>query len=201
LEHVSKAYLVDKNLGSRMKTARLRAGLSQAELSARIGVSRAAVCLWETGASSPSTGHLRAAADTLSVSVEWLASGRGEMTQSARAREPGAEGERVDLDKLPPHQRKVIESGLPNRQAEVWRLTSDEIAGAGYRPGDFLIVDVTEKPNPQNFVLALSFRMPIFRQYFPPYLFSVSLTGSAPPIIVDGDKTTVRGIICSRLSF
>jgi transcriptional regulator with XRE-family HTH domain len=188
-------------LCDRLKTARLHAGLSQAELAARIGVSSGAVGQWETGKTNPSNANMRSAADVLSVSGEWLSHGRGEMTQSAPAKIRGAEGERIEVAKLPPHQRKAIEGLLPGPKAEVWLLISDELAGAGYRPGDYLIVDTAATPKPQNFVLAESFRSPVFRMYFPPYLFSVALTNPWPPIIVDGNKTTVRGVICSRLSF
>jgi transcriptional regulator with XRE-family HTH domain len=188
-------------LCDRLKTARLRAGLSQAELAKRVGVSSAAVGQWETDDTNPSNANMRTVADVLSVSVEWLASGRGEMTQGAPAKVRAPEGELVDVEKLPPNQRKAIEALLPGPKAEVWLLHTDEIAGAGYRPGDFLIVDVTTRPKAQNFVLAESFKLPVFRQYFPPYLFSVALTNPWPAIIVDNDKTTIRGIVCSRLSF
>jgi transcriptional regulator with XRE-family HTH domain len=42
-----------------IREARLRAGLTQAELAARIGRERAQVARWETGVQEPSFGNLR----------------------------------------------------------------------------------------------------------------------------------------------
>lgn len=53
---------------------RKRAGLSQEELSGRVGVSRQAVSKWETGESVPETGKLAALAAALGVTVDWLLS-------------------------------------------------------------------------------------------------------------------------------
>lgn len=53
---------------------RKKAGLSQEELSGRVGVSRQAVSKWETGESVPETGKLAALAAALGVTVDWLLS-------------------------------------------------------------------------------------------------------------------------------
>ena len=53
---------------------RKKAGLSQEELSGRVGVSRQAVSKWETGESVPETGKLTALAAALGVTVDWLLS-------------------------------------------------------------------------------------------------------------------------------
>ena len=50
--------------------------------------------------------------EALSVSAEWLASGRGEMAQAAPAKVRASEGERVEIGSLPPNQRKAIEALL-----------------------------------------------------------------------------------------
>ena len=54
---------------------RKRAGLSQEELSGRVGVSRQAVSKWETGAAEPSTTNLLALARLYGVSAGELLSG------------------------------------------------------------------------------------------------------------------------------
>lgn len=67
------------NLGMRIRTARIRAGLSQADLAQHIGVSRTAVANWESSKSRtrPSSGRLEAISHLAGVSWEWLATGRG----------------------------------------------------------------------------------------------------------------------------
>lgn len=53
-------------------SARLRAGVSQAELAKRVEVSDAAVCQWETGKNSPRTKLLPKIAAALECSVDEL---------------------------------------------------------------------------------------------------------------------------------
>ena len=65
-------------LKDRIKSARLAMGLTQQELADKIGVKRAAVTLWETGATKKiESSNLLAAAKALDVSPEWLSSGKG----------------------------------------------------------------------------------------------------------------------------
>ena len=63
-------------LGRRIGFARRRMGLSQAELSERLGVSPAAVGAYEQGRRSPSAAILVALSRTLGISVEFLLTGK-----------------------------------------------------------------------------------------------------------------------------
>lgn len=67
-------------LGVRIRNARVAAGLSQAELANRIGVSRSAVANWESICSRthPSSERLEVISHVTGLSWEWLATGRGQ---------------------------------------------------------------------------------------------------------------------------
>jgi len=188
-------------LAQSLKEARLRANLSQTELAKRLGVSRGAVGQWETGVSEPTGKNLRAASAVLGVNNEWLSSGTGGPERAAAARTSLADGERVDVSQLPPDQAKVIAAAIAGRNAEVWRITGETMVGAGFLPGDLVVVDLAETPRPQNYVLAESGRIPIFRQFLPPYLFCLSLNTQSPPLLIDNATTVVRGSVASRFSF
>ena len=54
------------------KKARLVAGITQAELAKRMGVSCVSVSQWETGKNLPSVGRLHRLAATLGTTVEKL---------------------------------------------------------------------------------------------------------------------------------
>ena len=71
---------VMKTAGNRIRQARRKAGLSQAQLAAMIGVGRSAVAQWEhrTGA-HPTVEHMTMVAIAMDVRFEWLATGRGPM--------------------------------------------------------------------------------------------------------------------------
>lgn len=55
-----------------IRTYRIRAGLTQAELAARLGVDRTSITKWETGGASPRTGKLLEIAKELGCTVEEL---------------------------------------------------------------------------------------------------------------------------------
>lgn len=79
---------MNMKLSDRIRHARSRRGLSQAELAGRLGVHRSAVGHWERGAAiTPSFARLVALAKTLEVGVEWLASGTGPVTLAAPGHE------------------------------------------------------------------------------------------------------------------
>jgi transcriptional regulator with XRE-family HTH domain len=66
---------VEQAIGDRLREARLRAGLSQRELS-EPGVSYAYISRIEAGVRTPSVKVLRKLAPKLGVSVSWLETGR-----------------------------------------------------------------------------------------------------------------------------
>lgn len=55
------------DLGELIRVARLRSGLSQAELASKIGVSQAAVGQWERGITGPRSRHINAASELLGL--------------------------------------------------------------------------------------------------------------------------------------
>lgn len=189
----------DGRLGRRIAGTREIAGLSQAELARRIGVSRSAVAQWEREFTEPSAGHLRRLAEVARCSYDWLANGIGPRELPDGGGPMTDEGERIDANNsLPDAFRPVLALLGPGR--ELWQLTSDRIAGAGYRRGDYLVVDVTKKPQAGNFVLAEQAGKAIFRQYFPPHLFTVAFGPQSPHITIDNSNIKINGVIIARYS-
>ncbi len=69
-----------KTLAERLKAALKEAGISQSELSRRVGVSRSAVSLWCDGTTTSLDGdNLLKTAEVLGISPVWLNTGRGKM--------------------------------------------------------------------------------------------------------------------------
>ena len=93
-------------LSTRIRTSRVRAGLSQAELAEALGVSRSAVGNWESarGGVHPSSERLAELALATGVSYEWLATGRG-TPQAPSDGIPAADAEFVD----DPVERRLLE--------------------------------------------------------------------------------------------
>jgi transcriptional regulator with XRE-family HTH domain len=198
----SKAKLA---VGARIKEAREIAGISISELARRFPVplSRSAVAQWEAGLTEPSAQNLRHAADILSVTLEWLGLGRGDLEfEGTRNNETVmADGELVDLKKIDPEHAKILTAALAgNKKAEVWRLTRDILAGAGYRPGDYLVVDTVISARANKVVLVEVNRVPLFRVFLPPCLYTAPMGPQPAPLIVDNIRTVVRGAVTSHFS-
>lgn len=69
-------------LSEKIYNCRRKAGWSQEELAARLGVSRQAVSKWETGDAEPEVSKLRLLSQVFGVSIDWLLSEDGGETAS-----------------------------------------------------------------------------------------------------------------------
>ena len=65
----------DLELSAWIRAARRRAGLSQAELAAQLGLAQSSVSQWEKGVTQPSTRHLLRLLQMFSASVAELIAG------------------------------------------------------------------------------------------------------------------------------
>jgi transcriptional regulator with XRE-family HTH domain len=63
------------DLGGRLRTSRVAAGLEQRHLADRLHVSRQTVSNWERGTSEPNVSQFVAWAEMVGQSLEWLAEG------------------------------------------------------------------------------------------------------------------------------
>jgi transcriptional regulator with XRE-family HTH domain len=181
---------------------RIRQGMSlrriyASELSRHLDVSRAAVSQWLKGASEPSSAKLRAIADALELNLEWLGQGTGPMAR-AEKRIIVADGVKIDPRDLPDDLKSLL--GTKGRR-EFWRIASDRMMGAGYRPGDYALVDLSLHPKARDIVLATHNKIPIFRLYLPPYLYGAAIGGQQPdPLVVDDAVCRIIGVVVSRHS-
>lgn len=62
-------------LGVRLKTARISAGLEQADIAQKLGVNRGTVSNWERGVSEPGATPFVRWAEITGQPLEWLAAG------------------------------------------------------------------------------------------------------------------------------
>jgi len=97
-------------LGESIYYYRKRAGLSQEELAARVGVSRQAVSRWELGDTTPEVGKLVALAEAFGVTTDQLLSGKAPEEEIPAAETPGkaAAPAATEGDKLPGFLARMI---------------------------------------------------------------------------------------------
>ena len=78
-------------LSEKIAYCRKKAGLSQEELAAQVGVSRQAVSKWELGDAVPEVGKLLALAKAFGVTTDWLLSEEDPAPEEGPSPDPAAE--------------------------------------------------------------------------------------------------------------
>lgn len=101
--------------GARMATLRRAAGISQAQLADRMGVSPSAIGMYEQGRREPSIDTLVAIADALGVSLDLLVRGK-----------PGSEKDETLLNEL--LLQRVVETDLRLTQQGTRPFSREELA-------------------------------------------------------------------------
>ena len=89
---------------------------------------------------------------------------------------------------------------------DAWTLRTDALTGAGYWPGDILLVDLNGVARPGDVVVAQTIDFAghtmrtVFRLFEPPYLVEASSDPRrSKPILVDNAGTQVRGVVVAAL--
>ncbi|MGE8212095.1 helix-turn-helix transcriptional regulator [Stenotrophomonas sp.] len=100
-------FFMHDHLGIRIRKARRKMKMTQAELATQLKVSRSAVGNWESPTGiSPSTTRLITIALVTDVSFEWLATGRGELDAVPRETPIGEGMEMID----DPSERRLLKA-------------------------------------------------------------------------------------------
>jgi hypothetical protein len=108
------------------------------------------------------------------------------------------EGELIDPAQIRDGIGEQLAAIVGHRQLEIWRLTTDNLAAAGYRGGDYCVVDRSRKARADDIVLAEAGGATIFRKYVPPFLFMMRIGPAAAPELEDKIATFVRGVVISN---
>ena len=115
--------------GEKLKTARLEAGYTQEELAAILTVSRAAIAKWESDRGMPDVTNLKALAEVLNISTDYLLDDGSSIDLSVTKkaidlRKYGDQGKLSRLKKIG-IKEKIIREEYPD--AQIIRLTVTKI--------------------------------------------------------------------------
>ena len=138
-----------KELGDRLRVLRRGARLTQAEVAARLGVTKQAVSNWEKGLHEPHQRHARGLADLYGVHMEEISRPYDFMTDGSQ----GQTYRRTDVDR-----RKLVEArlnlGLTQQQAGMLAELSSTVI-SHYETGDRV-------PSPESMLkLAAAYGKPL----------------------------------------
>ena len=128
-------------LGEKLKEARKRAGLSQGQLSEKLGISRSAVAKWETDKGIPDVDNLKAISELLGMSIDNLLNESEGIDKSVIK-------ERIDLSKYEGSRRakkdKCVREKYP--MAKINPLLAKTKLTIGQRIFDNLLGIVADAP-------------------------------------------------------
>lgn len=129
-------------LGEKLKEARKQTGLSQEQLSEKLGISRSAVAKWETDKGIPDIDNLKALSKLLGVSIDYLLE-NGEKLDKIAIKEA------IDLSKLDGKNRfkkknQIVREKYPN--AKIIPLLAQTKVTKGQRIFDTVLGLVTDAP-------------------------------------------------------
>jgi transcriptional regulator with XRE-family HTH domain len=115
--------------GEKLKKARIESGYTQNELANKLTVSRAAIAKWESDRGMPDVTNLKAIAETLSVSMDYLLDD-GNMLDFSETKKPidlakYEDGKKLSRLKKVEIKERIIREEYPD--AEIIRLTLTEI--------------------------------------------------------------------------
>lgn len=170
------------SIGERIRWARKRAGLNQAKLAERLGVSQPAVANWESGVHDPRRVVLAKLADALGAPLDWLADGaRSPVERDTHA---AAAYLRRALRHTPiiryRHATRFLETPFPdphdfaedyipvttNSQAVFALFVSDEAVDLAFPQDSLVVIDYADRrPADGAFCLAAPFNYPILRRW------------------------------------
>jgi transcriptional regulator with XRE-family HTH domain len=111
--------------GEKLKKARIESGYTQNELANKLTVSRAAIAKWESDRGMPDVTNLKAIAETLSVSMDYLLDD-GNMLDFSETKKPidltkYGDGNKLSRLKKVEIKERIIREEYPD--AEIIRLT------------------------------------------------------------------------------
>ena len=126
-------------LGEKLKIARKQAGLSQEQLSEKLGVSRSAVAKWETDNGIPDVDNLKTLSRLLNVSIDYMLD-NGEAIDELVMREPynlseSGKGKRKD---------RAVRDKFPD--AEIYTLLGEQKLTKGEKVIDNVLGILTDAP-------------------------------------------------------
>ena len=117
-------------LGEKLTQARKAAGLTQADVAARLNVSRQAVSRWESGQSKPSTEKLLALGELYGVFIDQLLNAEGPAVEAV-----SEESEAIPVEPVIPQK---------HRSRTLWKYAAAAFCGALLM---LVIILVLKKPS------------------------------------------------------
>jgi transcriptional regulator with XRE-family HTH domain len=204
------------SMGERIRLARKRLGLNQAELANRLGVTQPAIANWESGVHDPRRLMLAKLAEALTVPLDWLA--EGARSASERDKHAAAAYLRrqvrhtpvityrdatrfLDEPECDPHDLAEDYIPVTTGSDHVFALfLSDEAVDLTFPRDSLVVIDYADRqPVDSGFCLAAPFGFPMLRRWREsPSRLEPHSSNPAHRAVLVGDAPRIIG--CARVS-
>lgn len=99
--------------------------------------------------------------------------------------------------------RDAVEKLSGGKATDIWRVSSNALEFAGYRRGDYLVVDLNSRPEPGDVVIAQRYDWKadkaetVLRIFEPPFLFGASADNAArkPLYLDEKGNVVIKGVV------
>lgn len=187
-----------------IQTVMQRTGWTQSELASRAGLDPSTLSRFLTG---DREGHaLRASTIQKIEAVSGIGFGMSAPAPPAVEGFAAPEAEPIRLDSSSPLDAVVAALTRGRNNVDPWTLRSRALEGAGYRPGDILLVALDETPLAGDVVCAQLYDWTsnraetVFRIFQPPYLVAASPDpGLMRPHVVDDGAVQIKGVVINTI--
>ncbi len=187
-----------------IQTVMQRTGWTQSELALRAGLDPSTLSRFLTG---DREGHaLRASTMKKIEAVSGIGFGIAAPATPVAEGFAAPEAEPIRLEASSPLDAVVAALTRGRNNVDPWTLRSRALEGAGYRPGDILLVALDETPLAGDVVCAQLYDWAsnraetVFRIFQPPYLVAASPDpGLMRPHVVDDGAVQIRGVVINTI--
>ena len=181
-----------------------RTGWTQSELALRAGLDPSTLSRFLTG---DREGHaLRASTIRKIESVSGIGFGAAPPAAAPSEGFAAPEAEPIRIEASSPLDAVVAALTRGRNNIDPWTLRSRALEGAGYRPGDILLVALDETPLAGDVVCAQLYDWgkgraeTIFRIFQPPYLVAASPDPALMrPHVVDDAAVQIKGVVVNTI--
>lgn len=189
------------------KVQKRRAGVTNAEIAALRGRDHTVISKLVSGAQPMTVEWAQAFATALQVPMATVLEKSGQLSpdQAQTVAAPGfAEGDAAPWVPKGADDRRMqamAEAAGQRPGVDVWRVGNASMAGAGFLPGDYMLIDThaADRVSPGDTVIAQVYARngtarTVLRRWAPPVLVSVGGAGDTVEVhVVDHDNVVIRG--------
>lgn len=187
------------------KDRKRRAGITNAELGARLGRDHTVISKIVAGSQRMTMEWARVFAEALQVPLTEVLekTGMSEPQAAQQFAQGFSEGDAAPFVGASPdaqRTRSIAEVFGARPGVDIWRISTASMSLAGYLPGDFVLVDThqAERVKAGDVVIAQVYSprgaKTVLRRWMPPVLIAhAAPTEDEPVYVVDNDNVVIRG--------